>query len=190
VSESCAGLRVLDLTAGMPGAIATMVLADAGADVLKVEPPDGDPFGDMPAYHQWLRGKRVRRLDLKTPEGRAEIATLASEADVLVESMRPGVMERLGLGYDTLSAANPRLVRRSPAGLPRLRGPCLRPRRPLPQFRWPSRAARPRLRRGTGRQLRRRSDRAPGYPRRPDSRCPHRPGPARRRQSAACAHRL
>src|SRR5438876_9627875 len=106
----CAGLRVLDFTSGMAGGVATMILADAGADVVKIEPPAGDPYAALPAYAQWQRGKRIRRLDLKSADGLAEAMALAVGADVLGESLRPGKLARLGLGYEVLAARNPRLV--------------------------------------------------------------------------------
>lgn len=113
------GLRVLDLSRLLPGPYATLVLADLGADVLKVEAPEGgDYLRWMPpltgavswAFFALNAGKRSLALDLKHPEGAALLKALAAEADVLVESFRPGVMDRLGLGYDALSALNPRLV--------------------------------------------------------------------------------
>jgi crotonobetainyl-CoA:carnitine CoA-transferase CaiB-like acyl-CoA transferase len=113
------GLTVLDFTQIVAGPACTMLLADMGASVLKVEAPDGDlgrRLGpawigeDSAIYHAFNRNKRSLCLDLKTLEG-AEIARrLAARADVVVESMRPGVMDRLGLGYRRLAAENPRLV--------------------------------------------------------------------------------
>jgi len=104
------GLRVLDFTWGLPGAIATMVLADNGADVIKIEPPGGDPQRSMPAFAQWHRGKRSVVVDLKDDGGRARARALAAEADVLLQSWRPGVAERLGFGYADLAPANAGLV--------------------------------------------------------------------------------
>jgi crotonobetainyl-CoA:carnitine CoA-transferase CaiB-like acyl-CoA transferase len=104
------GLRVLDLTWGPAGGAATMVLADFGADVLKVEPPGGDPFRHLAAAPMWLRGKRCLVLDLKTPAGVARLHRLAGSADVVVAAYRPGVAERLGADYATLAALNPALV--------------------------------------------------------------------------------
>lgn len=112
-------LRVLDLTRLLPGGYCTLLLADLGADVLKVEEPGkGDyirwmpPFaGDVSSGHLALnRGKRAMTLNLKHPRGPEVLRRLARGADVLVESFRPGVMDRLGVGYDALSAENPRLV--------------------------------------------------------------------------------
>ncbi|MFM0337391.1 CaiB/BaiF CoA transferase family protein [Paraburkholderia fungorum] len=118
------GLRVLDLTRLLPGPVAALRLAEMGADVLKIEAPGaGDPTrtmmqssGDRVAgrpgafYRLVNRGKRETRLDLKSEAGRNVLRALAAEADVLIESFRPGVMERLGIGYDTLRVVNPRLV--------------------------------------------------------------------------------
>ena len=106
----CTGFMVLDLSWGMPGSLATAVLADFGAEVIKVEPPSGDPFRSDPSWLAWNRGKKSIVLDLKTPEGRDHVEELARHADVLVESFRPGVTERLGIDYETLSIINPRLV--------------------------------------------------------------------------------
>jgi crotonobetainyl-CoA:carnitine CoA-transferase CaiB-like acyl-CoA transferase len=117
------GVRVVDLTHALAGPYATMLLADLGADVLKVESPAGDlargagPFPDGDAlrafggYFQSVnRGKRSVVLDLKTPEGAAALRSLAADADVLVENFTHGVMERLGLSYESLRTDNPRLV--------------------------------------------------------------------------------
>jgi crotonobetainyl-CoA:carnitine CoA-transferase CaiB-like acyl-CoA transferase len=118
------GLRVLDLTRLLPGPVAALRLAEMGADVLKIEAPGaGDPTRTMlqassdrvagrpgAFYRMVNRGKRETRLDLKSEAGRTVLRALAREADVLIESFRPGVMERLGIGYETLSALNPKLV--------------------------------------------------------------------------------
>ena len=105
----CTGLTVLDFSLGMPGAICTLVMADYGAEVIKVEPPGGDPFRFQPAWISWNRGKKGIVLDLSTTEGREHAIQLAGEADVLVESF-PGDMADWGLAYDTLSQLYPRLV--------------------------------------------------------------------------------
>jgi crotonobetainyl-CoA:carnitine CoA-transferase CaiB-like acyl-CoA transferase len=113
------GIRVLDLTRLLPGPFCTMLLADLGADVIKVEEPaSGDPArhsdprqGDTGSLFLLVnRNKRSLGLDLKTAEGREVLLRLVERADVLVESFRPGVMDRLGLGYTVLEARNPRLV--------------------------------------------------------------------------------
>jgi crotonobetainyl-CoA:carnitine CoA-transferase CaiB-like acyl-CoA transferase len=113
------GIRVLDLTRLLPGPFCTMLLADLGADVIKVEEPaSGDPTrhshprqADTGSLFLLVnRNKRSLGLDLKTAEGRELLLRLVEQADVLVESFRPGVMDRLGLGYAVLDARNPRLV--------------------------------------------------------------------------------
>nr|WP_172296156.1 CoA transferase [Pseudoruegeria sp. HB172150] len=114
-----AGVKVLDFSRILSGPYATMVLADMGADVIKVEPLGrGDETRGFPPFHGPLshyfialnRNKKSLALDLKDPRG-AEIArALAAEADIVIENFRPGVMERLGLGYDTLAADNPGLI--------------------------------------------------------------------------------
>ena len=110
MSAPCTGLTVLDFSLGMPGAICTLVMADYGAEVIKVEPPGGDPFRFQPAWISWNRGKKGIELDLGTDEGREQAIRLAGEADVLVESFRPGDMAAWGLSYDDLSKLYPRLV--------------------------------------------------------------------------------
>jgi crotonobetainyl-CoA:carnitine CoA-transferase CaiB-like acyl-CoA transferase len=117
------GLRIIDLTRLLPGPAATMHLADFGADVIKVEDPgDGDYLRAFPptvmvdghavnpAYDALNRGKRSIRIDLKSPAGRDLLLQMAARADAVVESFRPGVLDRLGLGWDALHAANPKLV--------------------------------------------------------------------------------
>jgi crotonobetainyl-CoA:carnitine CoA-transferase CaiB-like acyl-CoA transferase len=112
----CDGLVVLDFSWGMAGGLATAVLADFGADVIKIEPPDGDPFRIHPAWLAWNRGKKSAVLNLKTPDGRRIVHRLAQDADVVIESFRPGVAPRLGIDYATLSANNRCLVYTSVSG--------------------------------------------------------------------------
>ncbi|MBZ0253764.1 MAG: CoA transferase, partial [Candidatus Methylomirabilis sp.] len=113
------GVRVLDLTRLLPGPFATMILADLGAEVVKVEEPGRGDYtrwnrirvGDTSAYFLAInRGKKSVALDLKKPAAREALLRLARSADVLVETFRPGVMDRLGAGYEAARAANPRLV--------------------------------------------------------------------------------
>jgi crotonobetainyl-CoA:carnitine CoA-transferase CaiB-like acyl-CoA transferase len=104
------GFRVLDLTRGMAGAVAGMILVDQGAEVVKVEPPGGDPFADLPANRVWDRAKRSVALDLRTEEGRDDFFTLVATADAVIEGMRPGAADALGVGYEVLHARSPSLV--------------------------------------------------------------------------------
>ncbi|HUJ67755.1 MAG TPA: CoA transferase [Acidimicrobiales bacterium] len=104
------GLRVLDLSWGVAGPVGVLLLADLGADVIKVEPPGGDPFRKQPAYHVWNRSRRSVVIDLKSELGREAILRLCVGADVMVETFSPGTMDRLGLSYAVLSERFPRLV--------------------------------------------------------------------------------
>ncbi|MDG4668732.1 CoA transferase [Mycobacterium sp. 236(2023)] len=123
-----AGVRVVDLSRALAGPYATMMMADAGAEVVKVEPPGGDdsrswlPYVDRNGHRESAyymsanRNKRSVVLDLKSPEGADRLRWLVSQADVLVENYRPGVLDRLGLGLDYLRELNPRLVTLSITG--------------------------------------------------------------------------
>ncbi len=102
MAQPLEGVRVLDFTRGMTGSIATMVMSDFGAEVIKVEPPGGDPFRHLPAALQWNRGKKSIILDLKQEEGRQQVLALSQKADVVIESFRPGVAQRLRIDYETL----------------------------------------------------------------------------------------
>ncbi len=105
------GLKVLDLTLNLPGPYATAVLAGLGADVVKLEPPRGDPARHMgPLFDRLNRGKRSVVLDLRDPSSTDDLHALIDWADVLVEGFRPGVTERLGCGPELAHARNPRLV--------------------------------------------------------------------------------
>lgn len=111
------GIRVLDLTSGT-AALGILLLAEQGADVIKVEPPGGDPFRHYEGYKVWTRSRRSVTVDLKSDAGRAAFGALARTADVVVDSFRPGVTERLGIDHVTLRAANPRLITCSVPGYP------------------------------------------------------------------------
>ena len=119
-----AGLRVVDLSQGIAGPYAGMLLAQYGADVIKVEPPEGDwarslgkRYGDMTAFSIAANlGKRSIVLDLKTDEGRTTVRKLAATADVFMESFRPGVAARLGVGYEDVTALSPRVIYLSVSG--------------------------------------------------------------------------
>src|SRR3954469_16342342 len=113
------GLKVLDLSRLLPGPYATLVLADLGASVDKLEDPSGGdyirqmgPFkGEQSALFLGLnRNKRSATLDLKAPGGAEKLKQLVKQYDVLVESFRPGVMDKLGVGWEALKAENPRLI--------------------------------------------------------------------------------
>ncbi len=115
------GVRVLDLSRMLAGPYGSLLLADMGAEVIKVEAPDGGdpmrvmgppflPDGDSAYFLAVNRSKRSVALDVTTPAGREVFLALVAHADVVWENFRPGVMARLGLGYATLAAANPRLV--------------------------------------------------------------------------------
>ncbi len=119
MSAPLTGIKVLDLSRLLPGPFLTMVLADMGADVVKVEDPRvGDYLRAFPPakggisgrYLAVNRGKRSLALDLKAPAGRDAFLKMAAKADVVVESFRPGVMDKLGVGYAQLRAANPKIV--------------------------------------------------------------------------------
>ena len=114
-----AGIRVLDISRILGGPYCGQILGDHGADVLKVEPPQGDdtrtwgpPFREGVAsyYHGLNRNKRVQRLDFATPEGREALLALMAQADVLVENFKTGTMERWSLGYEAMAERFPRLV--------------------------------------------------------------------------------
>jgi crotonobetainyl-CoA:carnitine CoA-transferase CaiB-like acyl-CoA transferase len=106
------GLRVLDLTRLLPGGFCTLLLADFGADVIKVEDMGAGDYAraDPASFAALNRGKRSIQLDLKSEGGREAFLALVRDADVVVESFRPGVMDRLGVGWEVLRGVNPQLV--------------------------------------------------------------------------------
>ena len=109
--EQLRGVRVLDLGIWRPVPYATQLLAELGADVTKVEPPGGDPMRVFGPLHETLNGaKRAIELDLKTDDGRAQLAGMMRDADVVIEGFRPGVAARLGAGFEDALAANPRVI--------------------------------------------------------------------------------
>jgi len=119
------GIRVLDLSAVVSGPLAAALLADQGAEVLKIEPPGrgdvlrhvGSARGGMSAtFHLNNRGKRSLALDLSKPRGREILLRLVARSDVFIQNFRPGVAERMGIGWETLRACNPRLVYLSISG--------------------------------------------------------------------------
>ncbi len=104
------GLKVIDLSWGTAGPMTTMLLADNGAEVTRIEPPDGDPFRHQSGYRVWHRGKRSARIDLRSDEGREAFRQLAAQADLVVDSFSPGTMASLGIDHDSLLGLNPRLI--------------------------------------------------------------------------------
>lgn len=112
------GIKVLDLSQFLPGPHFTMMMADHGADVIRIEPPAGEPTrtiglrqgGQSVWFRNTNRGKRSVMLDLKSAAGLDAFMTLARQADVVVEAFRPGVVDRLGIGYSAVAAVNPRIV--------------------------------------------------------------------------------
>jgi crotonobetainyl-CoA:carnitine CoA-transferase CaiB-like acyl-CoA transferase len=112
------GVKVVDLSLFLPGPMMTLMMADQGAEVIKVEPPGGDPARQMAPFEAgqsvWFRnlnrGKTSLALDLKSDDGRARLWDLIDAADVFVEGFRPGAIGRLGFGHDAVAARNPRIV--------------------------------------------------------------------------------
>ena len=113
------GLQIIDFTRLLPGPLATMFLADMGADVIKIEDPDNPDYvrnyepkvAQVGSYYLALnRSKRSLALNYYREEGKKIVRDLAAQADVLIEQFRPGVMKSIGLGYDVLSAINPKLI--------------------------------------------------------------------------------
>ena len=124
MSYPLTGVKVLDLSRVLAGPFAGRMLSDLGADVVKLEPPEGDVTrhwgvkrsGISGYYHQQNAGKRNLAVDLRHPEGLMITKSLVEQADVLIENFRPDVMQRLGLDYDTLAEINPRLIMLSISG--------------------------------------------------------------------------
>lgn len=122
-----AGVRVLDLTRVLAGPFCTALLADLGAEVIKIEAPGGDDYRHVPPvvdgtggmFRLLNRGKKSVALDLRTDRGRNIVRQLAQSSDILVENFRPGVMESMGLGFPDLSGTNPRLIQVSISGFGR-----------------------------------------------------------------------
>ncbi len=116
------GIRVVELSTVITAPLTGLMLVDLGADVIKVEPPQGDPFRSFrggrysPNFVAYNRGKRSVQLDLRAEAGRALMLELVAHADILLENYRPGIMEKLGLGADILTSTNPRLIHCSITG--------------------------------------------------------------------------
>ena len=113
------GLRILDLTRLLPGPLGTMLMADMGADVIKIEDPNAPDYvrsfppyvnGESVNYMAYNRSKRSVLLNYQTPDGRDQFLDLVKTADVVVEQFRPGHLDRLGIGYAAARAVNPRII--------------------------------------------------------------------------------
>ena len=116
-----AGIRVIEFTHMVMGPTCGMILADLGAEVIKIEPPGGDKTRNLPGlgigfFRSFNRNKKSVVLDITTPEGQATAKELAAQSDVVLENFRPGLMDKLGLNYASLSALNPRLIYASHKG--------------------------------------------------------------------------
>src|SRR5580698_1660848 len=121
MAAALSGLKVLDCTHVIAGAYCSLVLADLGADVIKIEPPAGESTrslrgGGFRAFDFVNRNKRAIALDLSTQAGADVVRKLAETADIFVENYRPGSLDRMGLGYAELSKINPRLIYGSVSG--------------------------------------------------------------------------
>jgi formyl-CoA transferase len=122
VTDVLKGVRVVELSTVITAPLTGLMLADLGAEVIKVEPPTGDPFRSFrgghysPNFVAYNRGKRSMALDLRTDAGRCVLLRLLARADILLENYRPGIMDRLGLGDDLLKAINARLIHCSITG--------------------------------------------------------------------------
>src|SRR5512139_108924 len=116
--QPLSGVLVLDFTTLLPGPLATLLLAEAGAEVIKIERPGGEDMrhyeprfdGESAMFTLLNRGKKSLVLDLKREADRDKLETLIARADILMEQFRPGVMARLGLGYDAVRVINPKLI--------------------------------------------------------------------------------
>jgi len=104
------GIKVLDFGQYIPGPFAAMLLAEQGADVIKIERPEGDPLRHEDGFMVWNRSKKAITLDLKKPEGLKIALDLAKQSDVIIENFKPGIMDKLGIGYEAVKAINPRIV--------------------------------------------------------------------------------
>ena len=110
MEQALSGFRVLDFGHYIAGPYAAMLLAEQGAEVIKVERPEGDPFRGDQGFMVWNRSKRGITLDLKKEEGQKVAQELAKTADVVIENFSPGVADRLGIGYESLRKVNPKLI--------------------------------------------------------------------------------
>ncbi|MDY7039147.1 MAG: CoA transferase, partial [Thermodesulfobacteriota bacterium] len=110
MEQALSGFRILDFGHYIAGPYTGMLLAEQGAEVIKVEPPEGDPFRDKAGFMVWNRSKKGIKLDLKKKECQKIACELAEKSDVIIENFSPGVAESLGIGYETIRKLNPRVV--------------------------------------------------------------------------------
>lgn len=111
MSGLLAGLRVVDLSRNLPGPFCTRMLADLGASIIKVEPPEGDPSRPLgPLFDALNHGKESRRIDFRQPADLDQLREWLVDADIMVDSFRPGILQLMGLDFDQLKAINPKLV--------------------------------------------------------------------------------
>ena len=110
MTDALEGLRVVDFSQGMAGPLMTMILADYGAEVIRVEPAEGDPWWQHPAYLVWNRGKKSVDIDVRTAAGAEQALRLMASADLVVESFKPGLADARGVGYESVRALNPGVV--------------------------------------------------------------------------------
>jgi crotonobetainyl-CoA:carnitine CoA-transferase CaiB-like acyl-CoA transferase len=104
------GIKILDFGQYIAGPFAAQLLAEQGADVIKVERPGGDPYRHVDGFMVWNRSKKAITLDLKKPEGLKIALDLAKQSDIIIENFKPGMMDKLGAGYETVKTINPRIV--------------------------------------------------------------------------------
>ena len=122
MEQALSGFRILEFGQYIVGPYTAMLLAEQGADVIKIEQPGGDPYRGEPGFLVWNRSKKAITLDLKTEEGRKIARDLARHADVIIENFRPGTVDRLGIGYETIRNLNQGLIYCSISGFGQ-RGP-------------------------------------------------------------------
>ncbi len=110
------GIKILDFGQYIAGPFAAQLLAEQGAEVIKIERPGGDPYRHVDGFMVWNRSKKAITLDLKKPEGLKIALDLAKQSDVIIENFKPGMMDKLGVGYEAVKAVNPRIVYCSVSG--------------------------------------------------------------------------
>ncbi len=110
MEQALSGFRVIDFGQYIPGPYTAMLLAEQGAEVIKVERPEGDPARGDPGFMVWNRSKKSIKLDLKKNQAVKIALELIKKADVIIENFRPGVADRLGIGFDEVQKVNPKAI--------------------------------------------------------------------------------